>query len=94
MHVICVDFEIKPDRLPEFMPLIEAQARNSLELEDGCQRFDVCVGKDDPSRVFLYEVYDSEAAFKEHLASDHFKAFDQAVAEMVDSKTVRAFELQ
>ncbi|MEM7522936.1 MAG: antibiotic biosynthesis monooxygenase [Pseudomonadota bacterium] len=39
--------------------------------------------------MFLYEVYDDAAAFDAHLASDHFKDFDAAVAPMVAAKTVR-----
>ena len=93
MHVICVDFEIKPDRLPEFMPLMQTQARTSLDSEPGCSRFDVCFDPSNSARVFLYEVYDSAAAFDAHLASAHFLAFDRAVADMVDKKSVRVLQL-
>ena len=93
MHVVCVDFEVKPGHLAEFMPLMKAQAKNSLELEDGCRRFDVSIDREDGCKVFLYEIYDSEEAFQSHLASDHFKAFDKAVAGMVAGKTVRTMEL-
>ncbi len=93
MHVICVDFEIKPTRLAEFMPLMRKQARTSLDSEPGCSRFDVCIDPSIPARVFLYELYDSAAAFDAHLASAHFQAFDKAVADMVDKKTVRVLHL-
>lgn len=94
MYVVCVNFELKPDFVDRFMPLIEAQAANSLELERGCERFDVCVDEEDPARVFLYEVYEGRRSFELHLASDHFKAFDAAVAGMVKSKSVGAYRLK
>lgn len=88
MFVVCVTFEIDPNRLNDFLPLMAAQARNSLTLEDGCHLFDVSQDPDTASHVFLYEVYEDKAAFDIHLASDHFKTFDTAVAPMVLSKSV------
>lgn len=91
MHVVTVDFRIRPGQMQAFLPLMLAQARNSLELEPGCHVFDVTCSADDPAAVFLYEVYADPAAFDAHLASDHFRRFDAAVASMVEDKTVRSF---
>lgn len=93
MYVICVDFTIRPERVLDFMPLMKLQAENSMIQETGCKRFDVCIDPDDISKVFLYELYDSKRAFDAHLASKHFIEFDQATAEMVTTRTVRALEL-
>lgn len=92
MHVIVVEFRIKPERLAEFMPLMLENARASRETEPGCRVFDVCVDPKDKTSVLLYEVYDDRAAFDAHLAAPHFKRFDAAVAPMVISKAVRAFQ--
>ena len=92
MYVVIVDFRIKPERLAEFMPLMLENARASRETEPGCRQFDVCVDPKDKTSVFLYEVYDSRAAFDAHLASAHFKRFDPAVAPMVAAKAVRTLE--
>jgi len=89
MHVVIVDFEIDPAHWGAFLPLMQAQATNSLAKEPDCHQFDVCVEPDAPHRVFLYEIYSDAAAFAAHLASDHFKSFDAAVARMVRAKTVR-----
>lgn len=91
MHVICVTFDIKPEALEAFLPLMKAQAANSLRYEPECHLFEVCQAKDDPARVFLYEVYTDSAAFEAHLASPHFKTFDAAVAPMIVSKDVEVF---
>ena len=94
MYVIVVDFEIKPERLAEFMPLMLENARASRETEPGCRVFDVCVDPKKETSVFLYEVYDDRAAFDAHLASEHFKRFDAAVAPMLASKAVRTLRLE
>ena len=92
MYVIVVDFEIEPDRLTDFMPLMSQNAAASVREEPGCHQFDVCQEPDRPHHIFLYEVYDDRAAFEAHLASPHFRDFDAATASMVVSKTVRALQ--
>ena len=92
MFVVIVDFQIHPLRLTEFMALMIENARASREQEPGCRQFDVCTDSANPGAVFLYEVYDDRAAFDAHLASEHYKRFDAAVADMVTAKTVRMLE--
>jgi (4S)-4-hydroxy-5-phosphonooxypentane-2,3-dione isomerase len=92
MHVIVVDFKIKPERLAEFMPLMFENASTSRDTEPGCRVFDVCVDPKKETSVFLYEVYDDRAAFDAHLASAHFKRFDEAVAQMLVAKNVRTLK--
>ena len=50
---IIVDAEIEPDRVEEFIKVIEADAKGSRE-EPGCLRFDVLRASD--TRFFFYEV--------------------------------------
>ncbi len=90
MYVIVVDFEIRPDHLADFLPLMRENAMASVHEEDGCHQFDVCQDPGTPHHIFLYEVYDDRAAFEAHLASPHFRRFDAATAGMLVSKNVRA----
>lgn len=90
MYVIVVNFEVRPDRLDEFLPLMTENANRSVRDEPRCRQFDVCTDPDAPHHIFLYEIYDDRAAFDAHLASPHFTHFDQATRDMVASKTVRA----
>ena len=92
MYVVTVEFVIKPEQMPAFMPLMVGNARASLEQEPGCRQFDVCVDPAKRNTVFLYEVYDDRAAFDEHLATAHFRSFDAAVKDMVAEKRVRTYE--
>ena len=93
-YVIWVDFEVDPLSMEEFMALLHHNAQTSLSLESGCRRFDVLVQLPSSTKVSLYEIYDSEAAFQTHLATRHYRAFAEAVASVVRSKEVRAFALQ
>lgn len=91
MYAVTVTFTIAPGRMRNFLPLIQANARTSLEDEPGCQRFDVCTDPDLADQVFLYELYDDRAAFDAHLQSAHFRGFDAEVAGMIADKAVRCF---
>jgi autoinducer 2-degrading protein len=85
-YVVTVEFDIAPDRWAEFKPLMMANAEASRRDEAGCRRFDVCTPRDTANRVFLYEIYDDEAAFQAHLESPHFKAFAAATGEMITGR--------
>ncbi len=93
MFVVTVLFEIKPEHTEAFGAAVLAQARNSLDREPDCHRFDICVDPENDARVFLYEIYSDEAAFQAHLKSDHFIDFDGRVKDWVISKTVNAWRL-
>lgn len=41
--------------------------------EPGCRMFIVHQAQDDPTRFFLYEQYDDQAAFEAHQQTAHFK---------------------
>ncbi len=92
MYVITVEFHIRPAMAAAFREAMLENATASLRLEPGCTQFDVCFDPQDPSHCFLYEIYDNEAAFKDHLASDHFKTFDDRVAPMIEQKNVTVWE--
>ncbi len=90
-HVVIADLDIDPERFDRFVELMLVNARNS-RLEPGCERFDVVVPQDGSARVALFEVYKDEAAFKQHQASDHYRAFVQARGDMIKSVRFGAFK--
>ena len=91
MFVVIVDFVIRSEQAAAFADAVRDNARASLEREPGCHQFDVSVAPDDPSRIFLYELYTDRAAFDAHLASDHYKAFDRQVSPWTLEKKPRFF---
>ena len=92
MYVITVLFSTSPEHSSEFLQAMVANARTSVAEESGCRQFDVCVSDRNPNDVFLYEVYDSKAAFDAHLASAHFRQFNESTAAWVTGKVIQAFE--
>ncbi|MCV6825367.1 MULTISPECIES: putative quinol monooxygenase [Halocynthiibacter] len=92
MFAVCVTFIIEPSKAEAFHAHINLNAKASVEMEAGCQLFDVCTDPSDPAKFFLYEIYDSAAAFDEHLESAHFKSFCSDIEGMVIDKKVESFE--
>jgi (4S)-4-hydroxy-5-phosphonooxypentane-2,3-dione isomerase len=89
-YVVTVEFDIVPSQLGAFLPLMVANAEASLRDEPGCRRFDVCRPHDRENRVFLYEIYDDEAAFQAHLLTAHFKSFASATKDMIAARKIVA----
>ena len=92
-YAITVEFRLKPGAMSGFRTLIDRNAMDSWRDEPGCRRFDVLVPKGEDSRILLYEIYDSRAAFEEHLQSTHFREFNRDSAGLVESKAVVEFDL-
>lgn len=87
-YAILVEFDLKPDSRPAFMPLMLDNASRSLADEPGCMVFDVLSRADDGDRVVLYEIYRDRVAFDDHLRSPHFLSFDSGVRDYVAAKRV------
>ena len=93
MLVVCVEFEIEPGQADVFMAAVRTNAEQSFNQEVGCQQFDVCKDKYFPNSVFLYEVYDDEAAFETHKLTLHYGAFNKATGGIVVNKSIRLLNL-
>ena len=89
MYIVTVEFVVWPKHVEAFHQAMQRQAQNSLTFEPDCHQFDVCVDPQDREKIFLYEVYTDNAAFKAHLASDHFLDFDATVRDWVKSKAIQ-----
>ncbi|HEY6135897.1 MAG TPA: putative quinol monooxygenase [Rubrivivax sp.] len=89
MQALVVEFRIRPEFIAAFEGAIKVNARATLAAEPGCRQFDVCRDPANAALVFLYELYDDEAAIQAHLASAHFRQFDALVAGWVETKAVR-----
>ena len=88
MFVVCVEFEIEASQTDVFMAAVRTNAEQSFNQEEGCQQFDVYLDRQFPNSVFLYEVYDDEAAFETHKLTLHYGAFNHASGGMVVNKSI------
>lgn len=95
-YAITVEFQIAATAEADFMRLMHENAAEFVRVEPGCLRFDVLIPAmpQDEKIVFLYEIYEDRAAFETHLASGHFKRFDELTRPMVLKKTVGAFAVR
>lgn len=91
MFAVTVLFHIRSDRVEDFRAAVLRQAKNSLTNEPGCRQFDVCFSDESPQDVFLFEVYDDEAAFQAHRKMPYFADFGATVADWVESKDLRTW---
>ena len=86
-YVVTVIFRAKAEHRAAFREAMIENATASRTREPGCRQFDVCESAD-AADIFLYEIYDDEAAFKAHLATDHFRKFDAQVKPWLADKRI------
>ena len=92
MLVVCVYFEIKPVCIDAFFEVMRKNAVASLKNEIGCHQFDINQDPLSPNSLFLYELYDDDAAFELHKQTDHYLEFNEAIAPMIIGKTLRVLK--
>lgn len=92
MLIIAVTFTVDRAHQGAFREAIVANAKTSLEVEDGCLRFDVCERAQE-AVFFLYEQYTDDDAFAAHLRSAHFLEFDKLSAPWILNKQVERYHL-
>lgn len=89
LYVNAVDLVVIPSEMPKFLEAIKENGANSVK-EPGCREFNISVLAGNPNHVFLYEVYDNEAALNAHRQTDHFKKYQATTANMIADRSVRA----
>ena len=88
-YVNAVDLDIAPGEMEKFLVAIKENGAASVK-EPGCRRFDIVVDAKNPNHVFLFEVYDNEAALTAHRNTEHFKKYMAETGKMVTGRNVRA----
>ena len=81
--VVVASLEIKREHLAEFTRRIRVHASNSVASEPGCIGFEVCIDRENPHRMVLYEVYVDQAAFDAHLEMPFMQKHMQETAAMM-----------
>jgi autoinducer 2-degrading protein len=92
VYVNAVDLVIIPSEMSKFVEAIKENAANSVK-EPGCREFNVLVLANRPNHVFLFEVYDNEAALAAHRNTDHFKKFFATAGNMIADRNVRGMSV-
>ena len=92
VYINAVDLVVIPSEMPKFLEAIKENGANAVK-EPGCREFNITVLANNPNHVFLYEVYDNEAALNTHRQTEHFKKYQAATANMIADRNVRAMSL-
>ena len=87
-HVITVRYEIRPERMDEFIQLIKENSEKSLA-EPGCLNYEASMAG---NKVFLYEKYKSEDDFKYHTTTEHFANYGEKTKDLVISKEITMYK--
>lgn len=72
-YVILVEFMLNEARVDEAIELLSDIQLQTIENEEGCLVYDVLLSEEDSARVFIYESYESEVAYKVHSNTSYFK---------------------
>lgn len=72
-YVILVEFILDEAKTDEAIELLSDIQLQTLENEEGCLVYDVLLCEEDSTKVFIYESYESEDAYKVHSSAPYFK---------------------
>ena len=86
MFGIIVKFDVHDDFRETLVRALIEDGEGSLRDEPKTSRFDILEDAANPNRLFLYEVYDDEAAFEAHTNGPHFKKVMKVFDEMVENQ--------
>ena len=59
--------------------------------EPGCRQLSIAVSQKDPNHVLLFEAWDTAKSLEGFLATDRFKKYQAATANMISKRDIRAF---
>ena len=91
-YVLQVALRIKKESIDRFMEKLLVNAAHA-RTEPGCRHFDVLVDPKDATQAMLYEIYDDEAAFVAHQATDHFKRYLAEAVPLLEFRERRVWKL-
>lgn len=80
--------EVYPDYLEAYMKYAAEVGEISLRTEPGVLTMYAVSEKENPCRITILETYASQAAYKSHIASEHFQKYKQGTLHMVKELTL------
>jgi quinol monooxygenase YgiN len=84
------EIEIDPARLGDYRAAVNEEIEASVRLEPGVIALYAVALRDHPNHIRVFEIYASEAAYKAHLETPHFKKYKAATQDIV--KSLRLFD--
>jgi (4S)-4-hydroxy-5-phosphonooxypentane-2,3-dione isomerase len=79
LYSLVVKIKLPPEYVDQYMKsIVENDAMGAVTNEPGCYRFDVMQDQEDPTTLYLYEVYKDKEAFDAHVQSSHMARHREA----------------
>lgn len=80
MITLTVKYQCHPGKSAEVIDAIRRMSPLVKQHEPGCHAYQVSQSNEDPDALFLYEVYEDQAALDFHAQTPHFKEIVQGEA--------------
>ena len=85
VFAVSVELCLKPDMREEFLEVITNSQKCSIK-EPLCLQYSIAESTSDKNQFILHEEYESKAGFEAHIATPHFKIWEQFVSKEPFSK--------
>jgi quinol monooxygenase YgiN len=83
------EIEIDPAQIEPYRTAAKEQIEAAVRLEPGALTLYSVADKENPSHVFVFEIYGDVDAYKAHLETAHFKKYKSTTQDMVKSLKLR-----
>jgi quinol monooxygenase YgiN len=88
-YVRVAEIEIDPAQIEPYRAAAKEQIEAAVRLEPGVLTLYSVADKENPSHVFVFEIYSDVDAYKAHLETAHFKKYKSTTQDMVKSLKLR-----
>lgn len=79
------EIEVEPSMLEDYLAFAKEVGETSVKLEPGVLTLFSMQAKEDPCKIYILEIYASQAAYQSHIQTAHFKKYKEGTAKMVKS---------
>jgi uncharacterized protein (DUF1330 family)/quinol monooxygenase YgiN len=80
------ELEIDPAQLEAYKAAVKEEMADSVRLEPGVIAIYSVAEKDNPARLRFFEIYASDAAYRSHIDSPHFRKYVEVTKPMIRSR--------
>jgi quinol monooxygenase YgiN len=80
------ELDIDPRWLESYKAVVREEMETSVRVEPGVLAIYCVADKDTPNRLWFFEMYADENAYRTHLESPHFKKYVAATQAMIRSR--------
>src|SRR5262245_23282080 len=88
-YVRIAEIAIDPARIASYNAALAQEIEASVRLEPGVLALYAVADRDDPARIFIFEMYTDVSAYHAHLETPHFKTYKTATQGIVRSLKLR-----